>query len=111
MPVLNRLVSRALVGLFLVALLPATSFAQFDTATVLGTVKDSSGAVVPGATVTLKNTATGITANAVTDADGNYQFLNVRDRHLHRPRRAAGLLGRRSQGRRGHRRAPASAST
>ena len=59
-------------------LLPAIAFAQFDTSTVLGTVKDSSGAVVPGATVTLKNTATGITANAVTDADGNYQFLNVR---------------------------------
>ena len=45
---------------------------------MLGAVKDSSGAVVPGATVTLKNTATGITANAVTDADGSYQFLNVR---------------------------------
>ena len=45
---------------------------------MLGAIKDSSGAVVPGATVTLKNTATGITATAVTDADGNYQFLNVR---------------------------------
>lgn len=78
MPVLNRLVSRALVGLFLVALLPATVFAQFDTATVLGTVKDSSGAVIPGATVTLRNVATGITATAVTDGEGNYQFLNVR---------------------------------
>src|SRR5262249_62404144 len=34
--------------------------AQFDTATVLGTVKDSNGAVIPGATVTLKNIDTGI---------------------------------------------------
>src|SRR3954452_4597808 len=79
MPLCPRLVSRVVVGLFVAALLlPATARAQFDTATVLGTIKDSSGAVVPGATVILKNTATGITANAVTDADGNYQFLNVR---------------------------------
>ncbi len=59
-------------------LLPASAFAQFDSSTVLGAVKDSSGAVIPGATVTLKNAATGITATAVTDADGSYQFLNVR---------------------------------
>src|SRR5688572_11137697 len=59
-------------------LLPARALAQFDTSTVLGTIKDSTRAVVPGATVTLKNTATGITATAVSDADGNYQFLNVR---------------------------------
>src|SRR6476620_7410295 len=78
MPVLNRLVSRALVGLFLVALLPATVFAQFDTATVLGTVRDSTGAVIPGVTVTLRNVATGISTTGVTDAEGNYQFLSVR---------------------------------
>ena len=64
MPVLNRLVSHVLVGLFLVALLPATVFAQFDTATVLGTVKDSTGAVIPGVTVTLRNDATGIAARS-----------------------------------------------
>ncbi len=59
-------------------LLPASVFAQFDAATVLGTVRDSSGAVVPGATVTLKNAATGISAASVSDENGNYQFLNVR---------------------------------
>ena len=64
--------------LLIAILLPAPASAQFDAATVLGTVKDASGAVVPGATVTLKNVATGITATAVTDAGGNYQFLNVR---------------------------------
>ena len=45
-------------------LCPAPAFAQFDAATVLGTVRDSSGAVVPGATVALKNVATGITATS-----------------------------------------------
>jgi len=73
------LVWRALCAVLLVsALVPATGFAQFDAATVLGTVRDSSGAVVPGATVTLKNTATGITATSVSDDNGNYQFFNVR---------------------------------
>ena len=40
----------------LVAILasPPQAFAQFDTASVLGTVRDSTGAVVPGATVILK---------------------------------------------------------
>jgi len=52
--------------------------AQFDTAVVLGTVRDGSGAVVPGATLTLKSAATGITAETQSDENGNYQFFNVR---------------------------------
>src|SRR5262245_41916115 len=52
--------------------------AQFDTATVLGTVKDPTGAVLTGATVTLKNIDTGITASVQTDGDGNFQFTNVK---------------------------------
>jgi hypothetical protein len=59
-------------------LLPSPLHAQSDAATVLGTVRDSSDSVVPGATVTLRNVSTGITAVAVTDENGNYQFLNVR---------------------------------
>jgi len=68
----------AIAGLFLLLLFPSISAAQFDAATVLGTVRDSSGAVVPGATVTLKNVATGITATSVTDEHGDYQFFNAR---------------------------------
>lgn len=55
-----------------------TANAQFDTATVLGTVGDSNGALVAGATVTLKNIDTSIVATTPTDADGNYQFTNVK---------------------------------
>ncbi len=54
-----------------------TGFAQFDAATVLGSVRDATGAVMPGVTVTLKNIDTGIAASAQTDGDGNYQFNNV----------------------------------
>ena len=59
-------------------LVPRLVLAQFDTATVLGTVTDSTGARVPGATIILKNADTGITATTVSDSEGNYQFLNVR---------------------------------
>jgi hypothetical protein len=52
--------------------------AQFDTATVLGSVKDSSGAVVSGVSVTLKNIDTGITVNTQTDEAGDFQFTNVK---------------------------------
>jgi hypothetical protein len=68
-------------GLFLLLvtfLAAPLAWAQFDTATVLGTVKDAAGAVMPNATVTLKNLATGITATTQSDDGGNYQFNNVK---------------------------------
>src|SRR5262245_50380514 len=55
-----------------------TAFAQFDSATVLGAIRDSGGAAVPGVTVTLRNIDTGISVTAQTDGDGNFQFTNVR---------------------------------
>src|SRR5829696_9512757 len=64
--------------LIAVLLLPLNASAQFETASVLGTVKDSTGAIVPGVTVKLKNVSTGITTDTVTDGEGNYQFGNVR---------------------------------
>ena len=56
----------------------STAWAQFDSATVLGTINDSGGAAVVGATVRLKNIATGITVTTQTDSNGNYLFPNVR---------------------------------
>jgi hypothetical protein len=51
--------------------------AQFDTATVLGTVTDPSGAVVPHCQVALHNTATGALATATTDERGEFRFIDV----------------------------------
>ena len=68
----------ALVTLFAVILAPALARAQSDAATVLGRITDPSSSAVPGATVTLTNQATGITATTVTNTTGEYQFLNVR---------------------------------
>ncbi|PWU05569.1 MAG: TonB-dependent receptor [Terriglobia bacterium] len=58
-------------------LIPAVLFAQFETAEVLGTVRDNSGGVVPKANVTLLNQETGIQAKTSTDENGNYDFFNV----------------------------------
>ena len=52
--------------------------AQFETATVLGTIKDPTGAVVRSSRVTLENVHTGVASTTETDDAGNYNFLNVR---------------------------------
>ncbi len=44
---------------------------------VSGTVRDPSGAVIPGATVTLRNVATGTALKTSTDASGFYNFSYV----------------------------------
>jgi hypothetical protein len=66
--------------LFLLMLLAGgvPAWAQFETASVLGTVRDSTGAVVPGATVRLLNVDTGVEATKVTDDSGSYEFFTVR---------------------------------
>ncbi len=58
----------------LVLLLPGSVRAQFTGADVLGTVTDPMGAVVPGATVTVKNSGTGITHTTKTGTTGEYLF-------------------------------------
>jgi hypothetical protein len=65
-------VSTLLAGAFLFLLTIPTS-AQLPTGTILGVVKDSSGAVVPGATVTIQSTETDQTRKAVTDSGGAYR--------------------------------------
>src|SRR5580704_5081604 len=64
-------------GMFLL-LAPAALMAQFETAEVLGTVRDNTDALVVSASVTLTNQATGIETKTVTDEAGNYSFFNVK---------------------------------
>ncbi len=52
--------------------------AQFGTATVLGSVHDSSGSVVTRSQVWLVNQETGITAKTLTDENGNFNFNEVK---------------------------------
>jgi hypothetical protein len=72
------IVRRVIAIALLISSLAAPASAQFDTASVVGTVRDSSGAIVPGATVTLTNTATGVSATRPTNAEGSYEFFTVR---------------------------------
>src|SRR5262245_13745729 len=46
--------------------------AQVTTATIAGVAQDSSGAVIPGVSVTVKNVDTGVTRTATTDEGGRY---------------------------------------
>jgi Carboxypeptidase regulatory-like domain/TonB-dependent Receptor Plug Domain/TonB dependent receptor len=65
--------------LAILLMLPAApAHAQFDTGSIVGAVRDATGAVVPGATVTLTSAATGLSVTKTTDAEGNYEFFTVR---------------------------------
>ena len=68
---------RRFVLCFLLAVLAASARAQFDTATVLGTVTDPSGAVVAHSNVVLHNTATGVEQTAASDDRGEFRFVDV----------------------------------
>lgn len=56
---------------------PVASAQQITTGTIQGTVTDPSGAVLPGASVEARNTATNMSRTTVTDADGRYIFLQL----------------------------------
>ena len=55
----------------------AAASAQLATAELNGRVTDSSGAVLPGATVTATQTATGLERTVVTDETGSYLLSNL----------------------------------
>src|SRR4030095_14003195 len=53
---------------------PVCAWSQTQLATVLGTITDPSGAVVPEAQVTIINQSTGLTRNVLTDMTGQYRL-------------------------------------
>ena len=59
-------------AMLLVAAIHLVGSAQETTGTITGLVKDQSGAVVPGATVKVRNIGTNAEATSVTDATGGY---------------------------------------
>src|SRR5438105_993784 len=68
--------SLLLVALVLLFVIPHSASAQ-ATATLNGVVRDSSGAVIPQATVTLHNTDTGTDRESLTNDSGLYVFVSV----------------------------------
>jgi hypothetical protein len=66
---------RALLGALLALFtLSNTARAQTATGQITGTVKDTSGSVVPGVTVTVHGDLTGLTRTATTNRTGDYSF-------------------------------------
>src|SRR5579875_143435 len=75
----NKFNARALLmALAMSALVPVWAYPQVNGATVTGTVTDSSGAVTPDVKIVIANMATGVTWNAVTNAEGFYTIPNLR---------------------------------
>src|SRR5258708_6293696 len=58
-------------------ILSSRAVGQQATAQITGTVMDQSGAVVAGATVTLKNSSTNITRHTTSGKDGEYLFTSI----------------------------------
>src|SRR5689334_21438643 len=65
-----------LFGLIVSILMCTVGWAQ-STAQVSGTIKDQSGAVLPGAEVTMTQTETGLSRNTITDETGSYLLTNL----------------------------------
>ena len=71
---MTRLLGFALGWLVLV---PALAWAQAATATLTGTAKDTTGGVMPGVTITVRNQATNEMRTTVSSSDGLYRITNL----------------------------------
>src|SRR5258708_33944829 len=73
-----RTVAISIAAILFATLVGATQLqAQTVMGTVLGTVRDPSGAVIPGTQVLVKNIETGVVRNVTTDDLGNYTVPSV----------------------------------
>jgi hypothetical protein len=58
-------------------LLVVPAFGQGTNATLTGTISDSTGALIPGVSVTATNTATGVVNTVITNESGSYNFPSL----------------------------------
>jgi hypothetical protein len=68
----------AIVCLCFFFVLPRASFAQVDTGTLSGVVRDQSGAVVQNASIKIQNPATGVSQNLSTNSQGLYSAPDLK---------------------------------
>src|SRR5437870_1651325 len=61
----------------LIALGTSPVFAQISTATMSGVVRDGTGGLIPGVTVTIKHTESGLTRTATTTENGGYRMPSL----------------------------------
>src|SRR5262249_7715976 len=65
------------VTVLLLLTLPTLLLGQSSFATVSGTVQDSTGALIPGVTVTAANTGTNVVSTSLTNEAGAYNFPSL----------------------------------
>jgi hypothetical protein len=73
----RRFIVAALVMLCSLTIMTASAFGQAVYGSILGTITDPSGAAVAGAKVTVTSVGKGTTAEATTNADGNYTVTHL----------------------------------
>src|SRR5215813_12720031 len=73
---MKRVVGCFVCGLCVLLLTGANAWAQAN-AQISGTVKDTSGGVLPGVDVSVTQTDTGLKRNAISEADGSYVIPNL----------------------------------
>ena len=76
LPATTRRINASL-PIFLLALASGTAMAQVATGDILGTVTDSSGAAIPGATVQVENLGTHVIRDAIAAGNGSYTFTEL----------------------------------
>jgi hypothetical protein len=91
MGVCRESIRRSMLRAAALVLMAVPAFAQLDTVTILGSVKDPSGASIPGATVAVTNTDTGLTRTAMTEQDGSYRFPELPPGHYQVKAEATGF--------------------
>src|SRR5437667_1000813 len=65
---------RVIVLSFTLLTIVKPAMSQLPTATILGTIKDPTAAIIPGAAITAKNLETGLTRTTVSAEDGSYRL-------------------------------------
>src|SRR5277367_1883975 len=71
-------VLRVLYVSLILSLFSSAAQAQFENGSLVGTIRDTSGAIVAGASVAVSNTATGIESKVVSDSNGNWEVPSLR---------------------------------
>src|ERR1700733_15376541 len=74
---IRRVIFAAFVLFFSFSSLASWAQSAGNSGTVVGTVTDATGAIVPGATVNIVNPVSGYSRVATTDGAGHYQFTNL----------------------------------
>ena len=73
---MGRIIGRV-VGILVAGLMISPPLFAQNTASIAGTVRDSSGSVLPGVTITARQTDTSLERTAISDAEGRYTISNL----------------------------------